>query len=155
MPATPESKERTRIFARAIGPFLAILAVVLLRLPEMNWPAEAFFSNPALVWITGALLLLCGLFIIAIHQYWSSPAAIAVSLFGWLTGLKGLALLIAPEWLARATEGAMASPGPVRAGFGLLTLIGLGLTWEGWRASRSEPSEKPAKRTSAAQRKKR
>jgi hypothetical protein len=35
------------------------------------------------VWFAGALLF-GGLLIIAFHQYWSSVAAVIISLFGWI-----------------------------------------------------------------------
>jgi hypothetical protein len=79
--ATPEAKARTRAFARVIGPFLVIVpGIIVVRAPEMDTSVSAFFENGALVWIVGGLLLFCGLLIIAHHQYWSSAAAILISL---------------------------------------------------------------------------
>ncbi len=50
----------------------------------------------------GALLLFDGLLIIAFHQYWSSVAAIMISLFGWILALRGLVLMAAPNLYERA-----------------------------------------------------
>jgi hypothetical protein len=72
---------------RPAGPFLVIVpAIIAVRAPSMGMMLSAFFENDALVWITGSLLLFGGLLIIAHHQYWSSPAAILISLFGWFSG---------------------------------------------------------------------
>ena len=77
MPVTPESKARTRAFARVIGPFLIIVpSIIAVRAPEMGAFASAFFENQALVWIVGGLLLFGGLLIIAHHPGWSSSSAI-------------------------------------------------------------------------------
>ena len=51
----------------------------------MGTNLSTFFENAALVWITGGMILLGGL-LIAHHQYWSSLAAILISLFGWVRG---------------------------------------------------------------------
>jgi hypothetical protein len=133
--ATPEAKARTRAFARIIGPFLVIVpGIIVVRAPEMDTLVSAFFENGALVWIVGGLLLFCGLLIIAHHQYWSSAAAILISLFGWFLALRGLALLAAPQLYQRAAAGAVGALPLVRIGFSALALIGLWLTFVGWIA---------------------
>ena len=130
--ATPEAKARTRAFARVIGPFVVIVpGIIVVRAPEMDTLVSAFFENGALVWIVGGLLF-CGLLIIAHHQYWSSAAAILISLFGWFLALRGLALLAAPQLYQRAAAGAVGALPLVRIGFGALVLIVSGLpSWAG------------------------
>ena len=135
MPATPETKARTRAFSRVIGPFLVIVpGIVAVRAPETGTALTAFFDNPALAWLTGGLLLFGGLLIIAHHQYWSSLAAILVSLFGWYLALRGVVLLAAPQLIESAAGAAMNMMAMVRIGFGVLLLIGLWLTFIGWIA---------------------
>jgi hypothetical protein len=138
MPATPEARARTRAFARVIGPFLLIVpTIVAVRAPSASMEAilSAFFQNDALVWITGGLLLFGGLLIIAHHQYWSSPAAIMISLFGWFLVLRGVVLLAAPELIAHAAAAARDMIPVVQIGFGVLVLVGLWLTFVGWIAT--------------------
>ncbi len=135
MPATPESRARTRTFARVLGPYLVIVpGVILARLPEAIALAPAFFSNPALVWIMGALMVFAGIFIIANHQFWRGASAILISLFGWLIGLRGLVLLLAPHAYERVAEASAGAMPLVRAGFVLVFLVGLWLTYDGWIA---------------------
>jgi hypothetical protein len=135
MPATQESKARTRAFARVMGPFLVIVpGTVMVRAPDMGTALTDFFDNAALVWITGGLLLFSGLLIIAQHQYWSSLAAVLISLFGWYLALRGLVLLAAPQLIERAAGAAMNMMPIVRIGYGLVFLIGLWLTFAGWIA---------------------
>jgi hypothetical protein len=136
MPAAPEASARTRAFARVIGPFLVITpTIVAIRAPNMATMVTAFFANEALVWMTGGLLLFGGLLIIAHHQYWSGLAAILISLFGWYLALRGLVLLAAPQLIANGAAAALNWAPVVQAGFGLLALIGLWLTYAGWIAT--------------------
>jgi hypothetical protein len=80
---TQESRAGTRAFARVLGPWLTIApGIIALRAPEMGALASEFFKSDLSVWFTGAALLFGGLFIIAFHQYWSSAAAVLISLFG-------------------------------------------------------------------------
>lgn len=135
MPATPEDRARTRAFARVIGPFLAIVpGIIVARAHSMGTVLSAFFENEALVWITGGLLLFGGLLIIARHQYWSSPPAILISLFGWFLAIRGVALLAAPQLIARGGAAMTGMTLAVQIGFGVLALIGLWLTFVGWIA---------------------
>jgi hypothetical protein len=136
MPAAPEASARTRAFARVIGPFLVMTTtIVAIRAPNMATMVTAFFANEALVWMTGGLLLFGGLLIIAHHQYWSGLAAILISLFGWYLALRGLVLLAAPQLIANGAAAALNWAPVVQAGFGLLALIGLWLTYAGWIAT--------------------
>ena len=135
MSATLESKVRTRAFARVIGPFLVIVpGIIIIRAPGLGTILSAFFQNEALVWMMGALLFFCGLLIIAFHQYWSSPAAVMISLFGWFLALRGFILLAAPQLILRGATASMDMIPAVRIGFSILVLIGLWLTYVGWLA---------------------
>ena len=72
MPATTESKIRTRAFARVIGPFIVLVpGIIIVRAPDIQSILHSFFANEVIVWFAGAFLLFCGLLIIAQHQYWS------------------------------------------------------------------------------------
>jgi hypothetical protein len=133
MSATLESKARTRAFARVIGPFLVIVpGILVVRAPHLGTILSAFFQNEALVWMMGALLFFCGLLIIAFHQYWSSTAAVMISLFGWFLALRGLILLAAPELIQRGGTASMNMIPAVRIGFSILVVVGLWLTYVGW-----------------------
>ena len=136
MHATPEAQARTRGFARVLGPFLVIVPIIVIaRLSQdMGAMMAAFFGNPALVWIIGAFMLFGGIFIIAQHQYWSSAAAVIVSLFGWILALRALALLLFPEHYEQAGEALLGALPLVRAIFAVPLLAGLWLTYAGWIA---------------------
>lgn len=118
--------------SRIIGPWLVIvLGIIVLRAPGMAALAAEFFKSALFVWFAGALLLFAGLLIIAFHQYWSSVAAVLISVFGWILALRGLVLMAAPELYQRAAPLAD-STFLVRLIFGVLIAIGLYLTYVGW-----------------------
>jgi len=139
MPATQESQARTRAFARVMGPYLVITpGIIALRAPDMGALASEFFKSDLAVWFTGAGLLFAGLVIIAFHQYWSSVAAVLISLFGWILALRGLVLLAAPDLYERA--GMSLGAVVVRLIFGAIVAIGLYLTYVGWLAKPVTPT---------------
>jgi hypothetical protein len=105
--------------------------------PERQRPygASEFFKNDLFEWFAGAMLLFGGLFIIAFHQYWSSVAAIMISLFGWVLALRGLVLMAAPELYQRAGM-AVGTILFVYLIFGFLVAVGAYLTYVGWLTGR-------------------
>jgi uncharacterized protein YjeT (DUF2065 family) len=103
----------------------------VLRASEMSALASEFFKNGLFVWFAGALLLAGGLLIIAFHQYWSSVAAVLISVFGWILALRGLVLMAAPKLYERAATSMEAIP-IVQLVFGVLFAIGLYLSYVGW-----------------------
>ena len=138
--STPEqSRIRTRMFARVMGPYLTIVpTTVAVRGSYMQALFNEFKANPMWPWLYGAILLISGLFIIAFHQYWRSPAAVIVSLVGWFFALRGILLLTVPAAYDAAGD-AVYSSGAHAAIWVLfigLASAGLYLTYVGWQPER-------------------
>lgn len=135
-PPSVHAAQRTRTFARVLGPFIACATlIVVVRLPDLSPLLDDLFSDAALPWILGALLLAAGLIIIAFHQYWYSPTAVLISLFGWFVALRGLAMMAWPSEMQTGASQTLANPSlllAARLGFGLLAVAGGWLTYVGW-----------------------
>lgn len=138
MPIPSQQHVRTHAFARVLGPWLVVVpGIIAARAPAMEPLATEFFKIDLFVWFAGALLVFLGLLIIAFHQYWSSVAAVFISLFGWILALRGVVLMAAPDLYERATVSLDTVP-LVRFMFGVLVAIGLYLTYVGWLAKQSQ-----------------
>lgn len=73
---TADAAQRTRAFARVIGPFVAVAAlIVAIRLRDLTGLVDQVFANPVLPWMLGAMMLTAGLIVIAFHQHWRGPSA--------------------------------------------------------------------------------
>ncbi|MBV9088339.1 MAG: hypothetical protein JO044_00300 [Mycobacteriaceae bacterium] len=137
-----QSQMRTRMFARTLGPFFAIVpTTVAVRGSYMRTLFTEFKANPMWPWLFGAILLMFGLIIIAFHQYWRSPAAIIVSVVGWIMAVRGVLLLTVPRVYNAAgnalySSGATAGIWVVCIGLGL---AGLYLTYVGWKPAPRSP----------------
>ena len=136
MSTSPQLHVRTRMFARAIGPYFAIVpATVAVRSSLMQTLFTEFKANPMWPWLYGAILLMAGLVIIAFHQYWRGVAAILVSVLGWFLAIRGILLLTVPGAYSSAGN-AIYSSGAIsalRVLFVCLSVIGLYLTYVGWK----------------------
>ncbi|PRY41265.1 hypothetical protein [Umezawaea tangerina] len=134
--ATVEAQQRTRAFARVIGPYVATFTTVYaIRLPDGLDAIGDLFAQPILVLLLGALMLGAGLVVIGLHRSWRGPLAVTVSLFGWFVALRGALLVVAPATVESGVEATMLSPTGVllaRVFFGALAVMGLLLTYAGW-----------------------
>jgi hypothetical protein len=145
MSTTQQSEARTRLFARVLGPYLVLVTLTAVaRGSQMRTLASEFGANLVWSWVTGAFILLSGLIVVALHQCWTNTAAIMVSVLGWMTVLKGLFLLAMPQTYITAVTSAL-DPGIWwRAGFIVVALVGLYLTYVGWAPAPSRPAPRAA-----------
>jgi hypothetical protein len=141
--STPEQAQiRTRMFARALGPFFTIVpTTVAVRGSYMRTLFTEFKANPMWPWLFGAILLIGGLVIIAFHQYWRTPAAIIVSVVGWFLAIRGVLLLTVPGAYDAAGDAVYSSGATVAIWvvFLCLALSGLYLTYVGWKPQPGMP----------------
>ena len=137
-----QSQIRTRMFARVMGPFLTIVpTTVAVRGSYMQTLFAEFKANPMWPWLYGAILLMGGLFIIAFHQYWRSPAAIIVSVVGWFFVIRGVLLLTVPQAYDAAGNAVYSSGASavIWVLFICLASAGLYLTYVGWKPEPGTP----------------
>jgi FtsH-binding integral membrane protein len=136
MSTSEQAQMRTRMFARALGPFFTIVpTTVAVRGAYMRSLFTEFKANPMWPWLFGAILLIFGLVIIAFHQYWRSPAAIIVSVVGWFLAIRGVLLLTVPRVYDAAGDAVYSSgaTAAIWAVFLCLASAGLYLTYVGWK----------------------
>lgn len=139
---TASSRRRTRAFARVLGPFFTIAAiVVVVRASDMPAILSEFTGSEVWPWITGAFGLLGGLAILAFHQFWREPAAIIISALGWLLTAEAILLMAFPGVFADLGDQMIGAVGIWRVGYAVFGLIGLYLAYVGWRPASPEQSD--------------
>ncbi|TYO68447.1 FHIPEP family type III secretion protein [Bradyrhizobium hipponense] len=97
----PEANQMTtsKTIAGLIGPTLvAIAAGMLLNIGSFPELAEQVSRNPALIFVSGALLFVAGLAIVRAHNRWTKEWPVLVTLLGWLAILSGLECFSQPAW---------------------------------------------------------
>jgi hypothetical protein len=128
------------MFARVLGPFLVIVTLTALaRTSDMRNLFSGFETNPMWAWVTGLFVLMGGLVVIALHQYWRGAPAVTVSLVGWALALRGLFLLAFPQTFMSAANAAMGVGALWVIACIFVTVVGLYLTYVGWSPLPSRP----------------
>jgi len=127
----------TRGFAKALGPFLILFGLgITLRATTMWALIPAFFQDGALVFVTAVFGLAIGCGMVAAHHHINSPAALIITLFGWITLIRCAILLIAPTFVSSIASMAMQIPAIPLIPAIIAVLIGVYLTFVGWFAAR-------------------
>ncbi|KZS69175.1 hypothetical protein A4G29_12770 [Mycobacterium kansasii] len=145
MNVSPDSRTRTRMFSRVLGPFLVIVDVTaVVRASDMASLLSQFEANSLWTWVTGAFVLLFGLVMVAGHQCWRGAAAIIVSLLGWLVTLRGLLLLAFPGAFVSVANSMIGAQGVWVSLCVVFALVGLYLTYVGWAPTPSRPTQHAA-----------
>jgi hypothetical protein len=125
---------RTRSFARLIGPLLSFFPVVAMaRAADMRQLLAEFTASDVWPWVAGAFILTAGVAIVAFHQIWRGAAAIIISLLGWLMVLRGFVLIAFPGVFASVADRMIGVGAIWIAAFVVMALVGLYLTYVGWR----------------------
>lgn len=149
MSTSIQSQNTTRMFARVVGPFLAVLCLTAaVQGPEL-WTRLAEVGDDSLWWwVAGAFTLLAGLVVIALHPYWRGVAAFSVSALGWLTAVKGFLLVAFPATVLSVPADWMGAVNLWRVVYVAFALLGLYLTYVGWApvARGTAPREHSAER---------
>jgi hypothetical protein len=144
-PASVEAQQRTRAFARVIGPYIAIFGIVYaIRLPELRGLVDDMFAQSFTMLLLGALMLAAGLVIVGIHRNWRGPLAVTISLFGWFVAVRGFLLIAAPSTIESGVDATMLSPtatAVARVFFAALGVLGLVLAYAGWFTAPAARSE--------------
>src|SRR5262245_29253956 len=95
------SMSTSKTIAGLAGPTLVALAVALLvNLGTFPAMIAEVAREPALIFLSGVLLLVAGLAIVRAHNIWSGGWPVVVTVLGWLAILGGLARMLFPAGLA-------------------------------------------------------
>ena len=147
MISSPQIQARTGLFARVLGPYLLVAALTMVaRASYMRTMLAQFDADSVWSWVSGAFILPMGLVVIVLHPYWRGAAATIVSLLGWMTIAKGIALMTFPHAYLSMGNNAVGVAPWWQVGSVITALVGLYLTVIGWIPGASRPIARSAAR---------
>ena len=93
------------LLAKFIGPFIILIAVgVLFNIKIFKKIMEDFLNSPALVYVTGLVTFVAGLAIVLFHNIWAADWRVLITIFGWISIIKGALLTILPSSPVKLTK---------------------------------------------------
>jgi len=89
----------TTYLAELLGLYIVLVGVVMVVKPQpIRELMTAIVAQRALLFLVGALRVLLGLAIVLAHNRWSGTLPAVVTLIGWITLVRGIAMwLVSPE----------------------------------------------------------
>jgi hypothetical protein len=126
----------TIYLGRFFGLSCLLMCAAMAARPKTTLSAmNAMIERPDVILITGVFTLFAGVAVAVGHNIWSGGALpIAVTVLGWITLIKGLALIVIPPEGLRAFYKAMHYPQRFRLVMGASALFGLWLTMVAFQA---------------------
>jgi hypothetical protein len=123
----------TELFLRVFGVyFLAAGLGIAIKPASMNTIKTEMENSALLRFITGFLAFLSGVAILAIHQPGAEWTSTLVTVFGWLSLIKGVILFVMPS-ISLGLMGVVAkNDGVMRIYAGLIALAGAALLYLGF-----------------------
>lgn len=124
--------ETTLVLARILGAYMLIMgAALLIHRGTIRELMERLESDLPLTFTMGILALIVGLVIVSIHNVWTGPVSVAISLIGWLALLKGAGIVLLQQRYLGLFRPLAQSPWGQYLWSAVVGLLGLWLLWAG------------------------
>jgi uncharacterized membrane protein len=97
--------------AKAYGIYVLATGLVGLTAPD-RWRLimEDFQRSPGLTYVTAVIVFGLGIALVMLHNLWTDPLAVVVSLVGWVILVEGTLLMAAPEGLVKIGAATVGTP---------------------------------------------
>ena len=126
--------ETPRVLAKIIGPLLIIPAAgVLFNLGAYQHVIEEFSKSVALCYLGGFVALLFGIIILHFHNSWEAHWTVIITILGWISVVKGAALIIFPGLMLNLWQPYMVTTAPLIVSSAISIVVGVFLTIKGYR----------------------
>lgn len=97
--------EMSLFFAKFLGPWFIIMGIgILFNLKNYQKLIEDFFNNSALIYLGGLMALIFGLLTVLFHNLWAADWFVIITIFGWLSIIKGVWLIVFPKSAVKITQ---------------------------------------------------
>ena len=131
------------IIARLMGPVLLSMGIgavigLLGKFPEAYLDVLREMNNQSATIILGMFALLAGLAIVNAHNLWVSDWRAIITILGWLAIVRGALSLLFPNKMYGIGEAILASRSGPMIGAVIVFVLGVILSWMGYRRSKSE-----------------
>lgn len=126
---------QTSIFlARLIGPVMALVGIsLLMNETAFRKMAMEFLRSPALIFLSGMILMPAGLAVVLNHNVWVLNWPLIITLLGWIAVISGALRVFAPDRALKIGKKAIASKEITTAAATFWLVIGAVLCYFGFR----------------------
>ena len=125
----------TGYIAELLGIYILLIgALMVARKPAMQELMPRFAEHPAPIYLLGSVRVLIGLAIVLARNVWTGGPGTVVIMIGWVTLLRGVAMLILPIETERKIIGAFKHDPVWYTAAAVAVVLGAGLAYAGFNA---------------------
>jgi hypothetical protein len=89
----------TQIIAQVLGIVFAVLGLsILFNHKKSDSMIEGLMRDRSLLWSFGFMLTTMGAVVVVLNNVWTGGLTLFVTIIGWMTLLKGVVILLWPNW---------------------------------------------------------
>jgi uncharacterized protein YjeT (DUF2065 family) len=127
---------QTSIFlARLIGPVMTLMGIsVIVNELAFRKLAQEFLRSPALIFLSGIILMPAGLAVVLNHNVWVLDWRIIVTLLGWIAVISGAFRVFAPDRATKIGKKFLNRKDYIIAAAGFWLVVGAVLCYFGFRS---------------------
>jgi uncharacterized protein YjeT (DUF2065 family) len=127
---------QTSIFlARLIGPVMALMGIsVIVNELAFRKLAQELLRSPALIFLSGIILMPAGLAVVLNHNVWVLDWRIIVTLLGWIAVISGAFRVFAPDRATKIGKKFLNRKDYIIAAAGFWLVVGAVLCYFGFRS---------------------
>ena len=119
--------------AKLIGPFFLLVGLsLLINQPQFRIIADEFLHNPALVFLTGLMVLPVGLAIVLTHNVWVADWRVLITILGWLSIASAAIRLLVPKRALDVGRRLYARPNVLHVSAAIWLVVGAVLSFYGY-----------------------
>lgn len=124
----------SKFLAKVIGLYLLIVSIALLtNQQQFTLAINNLINNSALMFVIGFFTIILGILLVVSHNVWEMNWRILITLIGWIALLKGISILIFPQYMDKISLVFIQNPHFAYAAGGVDLLLGLILCYYGFR----------------------
>jgi hypothetical protein len=127
----------TLYLGKLIGIGLLAMCLSLALRPKASLATiSAMMNETGLLLVTGIFTMTAGIALVLGHNLWSGPPLVwAVTIIGWMTLLKGLAIIAVPPARLAAVYRVLNYPQTLRLVMFIGAIVGAWMTWAAFAAT--------------------
>jgi len=124
--------ETTILLAKFWGWFLAISCLIFLLRKNLLEELFRLLEDKGFVILSGYLASLIGLVSIILHNFWVSNWRVIITIFGWVSLIKGITRLAFPEAPSKTAEKLRKNPALIQLLLIFGIILGVFLIWKSY-----------------------
>lgn len=125
--------DKSKFLSKAFGLYFIILSTALLLHMKSMSSIMSGFNDPSLLFIVGIITMIMGLLLVLNHNVWEWSWRVIITIISWLVLLKGISIIFFPQYMMKLTNLFIQDHNFQLIGLGIDLILGLFLTYMGFR----------------------